>query len=374
MQQQTMLQNTVDILSKYNVDPQFGFLPGTPPLQKLPEAWAAWDDLGNEMSGLLQAGAFCRVAERLPVLSINKLVGPEKDRALLLLAMFGHAFQWENPDGTGYLPEGIAVPWVNLADKMDRPPILTHGSIVLQNWKLIDPNAPLTLDNICTIHQFFGGIDEAGFYLLTVALEKAGAPALAALVEAQQAVTDKNEAAFIKALKTVVKVQQELNIIMARMNEKCDPYIFFNRVRPFLASFTDVNYKGVDGPIRSYHGGSAAQSSLLQSIDAALGIDHTEPRAAKYLMLMRDFMPIPHRRFIQHLEEGPSIRAFAESHAETSPVVEEAVKELYEFRQLHLEMVAEYIMKQGSKSGPGATGTGGTNPMIFCKQVRNDTT
>jgi indoleamine 2,3-dioxygenase len=90
-------------------------------------------------------------------------------------------------------------------------------------------------------------------------------------------------------------------------------------------------------------------------------------------MLMRDYMPIPHRKFINHLEAGPSIRTYAESNAAAHGVFDKAVKELHAFRQLHLEIVAEYIMKQGSKAGPGATGTGGTNPMVFLKQVRNDT-
>lgn len=369
------LRSPVQILEHYNVDPEFGFLPNKAPLKRLPSYYDDWEKLADQMSSALGAGVFRKMAERMPILSIDHLkTSAEQERGFLLLSMFGHSFQWENPDGTGYLPECIAVPWAALAEKLERPAILMHGSLVLQNWRLLDESKPLTLDNITTNQQFLGGMDEAWFYLVTVAMEKEGAPAIAEVIKAQQAVEADDEASYLEALNTICEIQAKVNAVFLRMRERCDPYIFYNRVRPYLASFTEVEYRGVaNDPVRSYHGGSAAQSSLIQGIDAAFSIDHAEDRSFKYLQLMRKYMPKRHREFIEFIEAGPSLRAYAESHPTTKPTFDKAVKLLHQFRQDHLEIVAEYIMKQGNKVGPGAVGTGGTNPMVFLKQVRNDT-
>ena len=50
------------------------------------------------------------------------------------------------------------------------------------------------------------------------------------------------------------------------MYEHCQAEIFFQTIRPYLASFQNVIFEGVDDlPVRNYHGGSAAQSTLIQS-------------------------------------------------------------------------------------------------------------
>lgn len=72
------------------------------------------------------------------------------------------------------------------------------------------------------------------------------------------------------------------------MYENCDPYIFYWKVRPYLAGWQNEDrlpdgliYEGVDGndelgnPIhRKYIGGSAGQSALIQALDTVLQIEH----------------------------------------------------------------------------------------------------
>lgn len=368
---------TIDaIYTQFDLNPVHGFLPEHPPLQSLPAYYHAWDELATSMTPLLQAQQFQAIAAQLPVLEIEQLkTRPEQERAFLLLSMFGHAFQWQNGDPAQYIPAGIAQPWAALAKKLDRPTILMHGSLVLQNWRLVTENAPFSLDNLTTNHQFLGGLDEAWFYLVTVAIEHAGVAAIQGIVEARLAVEQDDQEGFEAALEKLVTGQQRMHLELMRMWEKCDPYIFFTRVRPYLASFENVEFKGVEeNPMRSHHGGSAAQSTLIQAIDAALDIEHQEQRAHVYLQLMRQYMPVPHRQFLEWIEAGPSLRDYAQQSEKGKALMKEAVNHLYHFRQAHLEMVAKYIMKQGSNAGPGADkGTGGTNPMVFCKQVRNDT-
>ena len=61
------------------------------------------------------------------------------------------------------LPENIAVPFGTLAAALDRPPILAHRSIVLENYRLLDTTLPPRLGNIATLNQFLGGMDEAWY-------------------------------------------------------------------------------------------------------------------------------------------------------------------------------------------------------------------
>ena len=60
------------------------------------------------------------------------------------------------------------------------------------------------------------------------------------------------------------------------MYEHCRADIFYHRVRPFLKGWPDdgIVYEGVNEEPKIFIGGSAAQSSLLQTLDAGLGITH----------------------------------------------------------------------------------------------------
>ena len=117
MQQQDLMLSNAQILAQYQVSPEFGFLPAEAPLLRLPSYFEPWEKLANQLSSLLQAGAFRKFAEQMPTLSIDDLqTSGEQERGLLLLSMFGHSFHWEHPDGSEYLPECIAKPWSQLAE------------------------------------------------------------------------------------------------------------------------------------------------------------------------------------------------------------------------------------------------------------------
>ena len=158
------------------------------------------------------------------------------------------------------------------------------------------------------------------------------------------------------------------------MYENCDPYIFFNRVRPFLASLESVEYRGCNKNPRNYFGGSAAQSSLLQAIDAMFGITHPDQHSRSYLVKMRSYMPAGHAAYINELEAGKLLPHTIDGDDRCSRVYTACVNALIDFRQSHLKMVEKYVSSQMSQMGPGHTGTGGTDPMVFLRQVAKDTT
>jgi len=359
----------------YNIDPVNGFLPAQAPLELLPDEFEIWESTAREFSGLLNASIFRACAEAMPVIDdISSLHTPmELERAMLLLSVFGHGFVWQGYESSGYVPENIAIPWTLVADRLNRPPALAHASLVLNNWKRLDPNGPISLGNLSTLIQFHGGLDESWFYLVTTEIEAIGASVLREFDLIQRALPPNDFEQIECSLQVVRKHLIALNATLDRMYEHCDPYIFYNRVRPFLASFESIEYRGCKQNPRNYFGGSAAQSSLLQAIDAMFGITHKEEPSRTYLIRMRSYMPTGHAAYINALEADRPLVGAIERHDGCRHIYTACVEALIDFRQSHLKMVTKYVSSQMSKTGPGHTGTGGTDPVVFLKQVAKDT-
>src|SRR5262249_48777461 len=126
-----------------------------------------------------------------------------------------------------------------------------------------------------------------------------------------------------------------------------------------------------------FAGGSAAQSTLIQAFDAALGVIHPSPASGPFLAEMRLYMPPPHRRFLERLERGPSIAGFVAGRARGADpdlhrVFEGAIDELDRFGKSHLAMAGRYITAE-AKGDPDAKGTGGTDFGAFLGAARRET-
>ena len=274
----------MDYYKQYRLSPEFGFLPHQAPLTQFhTEALKPLDALADRFTDLVQQKIFFKEIQQLPILDFDSIDDSfELELAYLYYAVFAHGFVWETGVSTGYLPANIVLPWLQICAKLDRVPILTYNSIVMYNWKLDNPNKKIGLDNISTIVRFNELIDEAWFFLLSVELEYIGSPIVVLgieLVSTNYQIKKDKRAAF---LTTLCQSILEITTCLSRMYEKCDPYKFYKYLRPFLTSFEAVEYRGATkDPIRSYHGGSAAQSSLIQLIDCILQIGHGSEHAGK---------------------------------------------------------------------------------------------
>ena len=367
-------------LEAFDVDPTRGFLPPQDPITSLPEPFAEWDRLARDLPALLLTGQVRTALETLktPDLTILETT-PQLERSMLIISAFGMSYVWGVEPPITRLPAAIAVPWVHIAERLGRPPIIAHASLVLQNWRRVDPSLPITADNLACIQHFLGGMDEQWFYTVTTALEAAGAPALPLLVEAKQAISSNDTAHIINALRQIEPILRKVLAVLMRMYEKCAPSIFFLRVRPYLAGWeTDgLIFEGVSDTPLKLHGGSAAQSSLIQAYDAGLGITHTRPETRPFLTLMRDYMPPRHRQFLGALEAGPQLYDFVKSHQQEMPTLGDAynscILALDEIRKAHMEIAVRYIIQQSPEGEKGGLGTGGTSFVPFLSEARKET-
>ncbi|CAG8493060.1 1366_t:CDS:2 [Ambispora leptoticha] len=278
-------------LEDYEINPETGFLPSTPPLTRLTDPYySPWEQIIDIYHDLILAGRLRESINKLPILETDNLKSiPEYRRAFLVLSILAHGYVWGKYEAVeDLLPTCIAKPWVKVSEVLEIAPVCNHAAVVLWNWRLIFPDAPLDLNNLATLITFTNTEDEAWFYLVTTAIESIGGRALIAIISALEAVRDRDNFKLISALTAICSAMKDINQTLQRMFSKCDPYIFYWKVRPYLAGWENEDrlpkgliYEGVDQPdengnpvYRQYVGGSAGQSALIQAIDIALNIEH----------------------------------------------------------------------------------------------------
>ncbi|KAG0054337.1 hypothetical protein BGZ83_011443 [Gryganskiella cystojenkinii] len=387
------------VLSDYDISPKTGFLPVEPPLQILPDPYfAPWEETFEQFNGLLLASRLRQRVNELPVLDASRLVTKaEQRRGYLILCMLSHAYVWGKHElAAESLPESLAVPWQNVADMLEIQPVLTHAAVVMWNWRLLYKDGPRDLSNLDTLATLSGSSDESWFYLVTTAIEATGAPVLIKILQAIQFAREDDLTELTRELEGIRGIIEDLVAVLRRMFEKCDPYVFYWKVRPYLAGWENmaeaglpngVRYEGVDnGEFKKLAGGSAAQSSLIHTLDIAFGVEHfptghrpnkptssgcahangavnstangsshatngtangshTESKGTangtaaattpvhaagptNFIKKMRFYMPGPHRNFLTHLTEVANVRQYVTARSaekERTPEVEKLI-------------------------------------------------
>ena len=386
---QTLAARAAD-LEAFGMSRDRGFLPKQDPLDRLPAAYARWEELGRDLPKLLVSAQMRGTLDRLPVLDPSALEGlPQLERAMLLLSYMAHAYVWGTTPPARSLPAGIAVPFHRVARQLGRPPVLSYASYALHNWRRIDPSGPIALGNIALLQNFLAGQDEEWFVLVHVDIEANAASMVSAVGPAQQAAADDRPADVAKHLAAIEKSLERMYRTLLRMPERCDPYVYFRRVRPYLYGWKDqpalpegLIYQGVDeygGKPQKFRGETGAQSCIIPTLDAALGVTHRQDPMRAYLAEMRDYMPPAHRSFLEAVEAGPSIREHVQRHGARHAALLDAYNAclhyVHSFRARHLEYAARYIHQQSERTAanPNDVGTGGTPFMPYLKKHRDET-
>lgn len=313
----------------------------------------------------------------------------------------------------------------------------TYSALCLWNFKplFVDEHVD-NLENIATLNTFTGSIDESWFYLVSVAIEARGAPILPLMLRAIEAARENDSKTVTQCLQAFAERLDDLGSLLQRMHESCDPQVFYNRIRPFLAGSKNMAEAGLASGViyedgsgtetyRQYSGGSNAQSSLIQFFDIILGIEHrptgekrdaasesehegrAPPPKHNFLLEMRKYMPGPHRRFLEDVSMVANIRDYVESHKHNHQLClayDACLAMLQAFRDKHINIVSRYIIIKSRESrsktrsqspevarrkldiasasrrgndDPGSKknlkGTGGTALIPFLKQARDET-
>ena len=373
-----------------------GFLPKKMPARSFSiqsESCARIEEICNNLPKLLLTGKVQSTVNKLSKkdLSINELLinqmGQDLKLAMSQLSFIAHAYIWGDKKPHGKLPESLAKPWVEVASNQGRPAILSYASYCLDNWFLIDAEEPISLENVGLINNFLGGVDEDWFVTIHVCIENAASEAINACSQIAGCDQETPENEISNLLQKICLSMRRVNEVFARMPEKCDPYIYYHRVRPFIFGTKDnpdlkngLVYGGqFDNEPQFFRGETGAQSSIIPSLDGALQIAHTKDHLRHYLNEMRDYMPPKHREFISKLEKKSQVKKLVENSKRLSEQYNECLEEIRAFRAMHLEYAGTYIHKQSQiknpfgRGGSTITGTGGTPFMTYLKKHRDET-
>lgn len=315
------------------------------------------------------------------------------------------------------------MPYLQVSEHFDLPPVATYAALNLWNFACSGSD-PRDLDSVHSLHTFSGTEDESWFFSVSVAMEAEGAYIIPIMVRALEAVEHRDYSAITKSLDEMAICIGRLGKLLGRMDEKCDPMVFYHQIRPFLAGSKNMGAAGLPNGVlyedehgvldwKQLRGGSNGQSSLIQFFDIVLGIEHKSPgclapatstsssgtgESTSFHEEVRSYMPAPHRKFLRRISDMGSLKELASEHATSEEHIrlkrsfQAATKALGDFRNRHMQIVTRYIVVPSRKqvrvptvnlataslpSGQGAvgelTGTGGTALIPFLKQTRDET-
>ncbi len=327
---------------------------------------------------LIDNGRLRPTLEKLPVFEMTDFQdcadGRVVERAFQIFAHLANAYVWcdrENPGKS--LPRGIAIPLVQLAEIVERPPIVPYASTALGNFERIDPRGSFTVENLRCIQKLVDIPDESWFHLTHVEIEMHAGAILAACLRTRSLVKEEDSDQLELELAKIPGAFQKMIETFARIGHGCKPDSYFHTLRPYLFGFDDIVYEGVtkfDGKPQSFRGQTGAQSTAIPAIKAFLGIEHERGGLTEHLEVMKASMPLPHRTLLEEIDSS-AVRQYVMKTRIPSltEAYNECLRGLTEFRTLHLKMAAAFVAKRVKNP----MGTGGTEFMHWLEQLRNET-
>ncbi|MBL8074369.1 MAG: hypothetical protein JNL29_08355, partial [Nitrospira sp.] len=352
-------------LADFGISPERGFLPSDP-CESLLDC-PALNHLSHELPKLLSAHQVRRFIDEEPSIlpSIPSSWGEDDYRtAMRILSFAGHAYVWEMPgQPAAKLPSQLARPWYDIGQKLSRPPVLSYASYALDNWRRLDNTKPIQLDNIVLLQNFLGGLDEEWFVVVHIQIEQQAGPGLDGLIRAINGAANGKDDEVLLGLQALASAQTAMRETLLRMKERCDPYVYYTRVRPYIHGWKNspslpngLIYDKVEAYAQQpqqFRGETGAQSSIVPCLDAGLGIHHAPDPLTVYLQEMRAYMPPRHRALIQALESRSDgqgrallsgyVRDRKQHHPKLWSAYCACVDLLAQFREIHIGYADSYI-------------------------------
>ncbi|KAL0929588.1 indoleamine-dioxygenase [Colletotrichum truncatum] len=378
-------------------DVSHGFLPFEPSAEEFSDPiYQPWDHLIKQLPALIRSKSIQSVVRTLPLLNIEKLRGEaEFRRAYVVLCFLSHAYIWSStPPKEQVLPPTLTIPLLEISVFLEVPPVTTYAALTLWNFTSTKTGS-FELDDIRIHYTFTGTIDEAWFYAVSIAIEERGNQIIPLMLSTIQSMRNKDYLTAKDGMHRLANHIDGLCSVLGRMYDKCDPDVFYHQIRPFLQGTYDpfhlpngVYYAEGKGSRswKRFRGGSNGQSSLFRFLDITLGIEHGSNHfgGGSFFQEMMEYMPGPHRRFLDLVSRDTSLKTHVMSSEDTDQgelltAFRRLITQMTSLRDKHLVVVARYITIPSQQSGDkhqgseGLRGTGNTLLMPFLKQSRNET-
>lgn len=356
---------------------------------ELPDMFDGIEEAAAMLPALISTGRLRHWLDPLPIPDIPAFLETATEEqvnvAMVRYSFLVQAYVWGEATPPAVLPANLAIPYVALCDAMGLEPVMNYAAYVLDNWFRIDKSGPIALGNIAMDQHFAGGQDESWFVLVHVAIEAEAGRALQLGVDLVRASDDGDGTAVEAMLLEMNAVWDGINGVFDRMVERCDPYVYFNRVRPYIHGWKNnpalpdgLIYDGVarfQGKPRALRGQTGSQSSIVPTMDALYQVRHSNDELREFLAELHQYRPVRHRAFIEAMQQASRLRDFAITQRPSlKRAFNACVEQVARFRTRHLEYAASYINKQASDAAGNDpdVGTGGTPFMKYLKKHRDE--
>ncbi|XP_013414988.1 myoglobin-like isoform X1 [Lingula anatina] len=267
-------------LQDFRVSEKVGFLVENP-LDHLSEYFLPWEQLGKK-AAKLDAGELKDQVKKLPCLDYTRLRSYEEYcLAHSLLSTIAHCYVWQDRDKgvvPEVLPRAVAVPWYHVSQYLGLNPVYCYMAGMLANWRKESEDS-CDIDIICGAP---GTPHTDWFFKVSIQIEIDFGKGVKDIIKTYQSLATGNDDGLIEGLQGIADTIQRMQQTLSRMHEKQDPWPFYNKLRPFFEGWgaqskflpEGLIYEGVSDSPLQYLGGSAAQSSTIQTFDAILGVKH----------------------------------------------------------------------------------------------------
>lgn len=356
---------------------------------ELPQGFDEMLDAAASLSGLITSGRvrhFLRQVGHPDMAYFLASASDEQVRtAMVHYSFLVQAYVWGEAEAPTTLPANLAIPICAIGDHLGLPPLLPYSGYVLDNWHRLDKSGGISLDNIAMYQNFLGGQDENWFVLVHVAIEAEAGRALQLATELVEAAAQHDAAKVELLLADMNRVWDAVNAHFDRMPERCDPYIYYQRVRPYIHGWKNnpalpdgLVYEGVAkyaGRPQAFRGQTGSQSSIVPAMDGLFQVVHESDPLREFLDELHQYRPPQHRAFIDAIREASTLRDFAKTQNQSvKDAFNACVEQVARFRTRHLEYAASYINKQAPSGAGNDTdvGTGGTPFMKYLKKHRDE--
>ncbi|MEE8058971.1 MAG: hypothetical protein V3T17_14215 [Pseudomonadales bacterium] len=349
---------------------QRGFLPSQDPAKQFERHnnYTFLDDLGRNLPSWLLQKEFRQFARQLSIPTWQAPLTDELDLAECRLyylrlgfLISGYINQIGQPS-CKTLPANLSIPFCQVCDLLARPPILSYDGYALYNWLRLDQAGPIALGNIETLQNFVHLYDEHWFILVHVEIEAKAADILAAI---NDLMTNPLTPGWVdRSLHNIADSLQSLISCLKRIPEFMSAELYFDHFRPYIRFFEQVHYEGVNNKTISFRGETGAQSSIIPTLEALLKIPHQQSELTQHLTVMRQYMPVRHRQFIEDTAQISHLKSLADT-----KIFNQVLEYIAQFREIHYNWAIQYIADHTDDD----KGTGGTPFMRWLKQLIDET-
>ena len=361
----------------------------------LPSEYFIWREIAQNLPNILAIGRVGIEVEKIPQIDVTSLEDIYLTRAKLCLAMISQAYIWEpisrgEPEPRTVLPSQIAIPLVEVSQRLKEPPILNYADYVLRNWRKQDPIGYFTTNNLKSLITFSGREDEDQFITVHVAYEAAARECYRQGIKAMELAEEKDAVSLAIVLREMASTIVNIKDVFMTTENIVSPEIFRKYIRQFLKGWhnnVELVYEGTEINASVLRGETGSQSSAMPLLDRIMGCMSLDPVQRKILNEKQElpvelvlenyydfvnYMPAPHRKFLEEIYHKSLVRNFVMDNS--SPDLREAynncIDKILLMRTNHLKMIPKYISNPGEENNTGY-GTGGTSYGTYLGTLRN---